>query len=83
LQTIHTQYPQAWTPYGFVDAFHPKHKWYDPEVLGIDLGTTLLMAENLRTGSIWENFMRNREIVTAMKSVGFTNSEGADQKLVK
>ncbi|MCU1307208.1 MAG: hypothetical protein JWN45_1903 [Acidobacteriaceae bacterium] len=77
LQTIHTQYPRAWTPYGFVDAFHPKHKWYDPEVLGIDLGTTLLMVENLRTGSIWESFMRNREIVTAMKSVGFTNSEGA------
>ena len=47
------------------------------KIIGIDLGTTLLMVENLRTGSIWESFMRNREVVTAMKSVGFTNSSTA------
>jgi hypothetical protein len=71
LRNIYTNYPSAWTPYGFVDAFHPKHKWYDPDVLGIDLGISLLMAENHRTGGVWSSFMQNPEIGKAMKSVGF------------
>ena len=32
-----------------MDAFHPQAGWYGPDVLGIDLGIMLLMAENLRT----------------------------------
>jgi hypothetical protein len=40
---------QAWGRYGFCDAFHPAANWYDPDVLGIDLGISVLMAENLRT----------------------------------
>lgn len=39
--------------YGFVDAFHPGTGWVNPDVIGIDLGITLLMAENLRTGLVW------------------------------
>ena len=71
LRNIYTNYPRAWTPYGFVDAFHPKHKWYDPDVLGIDVGISLLMAENLRNGGVWSTFMQNAEIGKAMKAVGF------------
>jgi len=50
---------QAWGHYGFVDAFHPRANWYDPDVLGIDQGISVLMAENLRSGLIWNTFMRN------------------------
>jgi hypothetical protein len=71
LRNMRTNYSSAWTPYGFCDAFHPKHKWFDPEVLGIDLGITLLMTENHRTGGVWTSFMQNAEIRNAMKSVGF------------
>lgn len=71
LQTIFDLYPKAWTQYGFVDAFQPKDDWYDPEVLGINQGIMLLMAENLRTGSVWKHVMRNEEITRAMKAVGF------------
>jgi hypothetical protein len=71
LKTIFDRYPRAWTRYGFVDAFNPKTGWYDPEVLGIDLGITLLMAENLRNQGVWKSFMRNQEITRAMKAVGF------------
>lgn len=61
---------QAWGRYGFVDAFHPAANWYDPDVLGIDQGISVLMAENLRSGLVWETFMRNPECVNAMQRAG-------------
>ena len=62
---------RAWGHYGFVDAFHPAANWYDPDVLGIDQGISVLMAENLRSGLIWNTFMRNHESVIAMQRAGF------------
>jgi hypothetical protein len=62
---------RAWGRYGFVDAFHPAADWYDPDVLGIDQGISVLMAENLRSGLIWQTFMRNHESVVALRRAGF------------
>ncbi|MGB6975672.1 MAG: glucoamylase family protein [Terracidiphilus sp.] len=62
---------RAWTRYGFVDAFHPAANWYDPDVLGIDQGISVLMAENLRTGMVWMTFMKNPESAIAMRRAGF------------
>jgi hypothetical protein len=56
--------------YGFTDAFHPTNGWTNPDVIGIDLGITLLSAENLRTGRVWRWFMSNEEIPRAMRAVG-------------
>jgi hypothetical protein len=42
----------------------------NPDVIGIDLGITLLAAENLRTGNVWRWFMQNREIPAAMQKAG-------------
>ena len=56
--------------YGFTDAFNPNTGWIDPDVIGIDVGITLLSAENLRTGNVWRWFMRNTEIPRAMELVG-------------
>jgi hypothetical protein len=56
--------------YGFVDAFNPNTGWVGPDVIGIDVGITLLSAENLRTANVWRWFMRNREIVKAMQLAG-------------
>jgi hypothetical protein len=71
---------KTWTRYGFVDAFHPKSGWIAEDILGINQGISLLMAENLRTGFVWEYFMKNREISHAMREVAFhsdpdTNSQ--------
>jgi len=62
---------RAWHKYGFVDAFNPLTNWYNPDVLGIDAGITLLMAENARTSFVWEYFMRNEEMKTGMTRAGF------------
>ena len=40
-------------------------------VIGIDVGITMLMAENKRTSFVWENFMKNKEAQSAMDKVGF------------
>lgn len=61
----------AWGRYGFCDAFHPSQYWYDPDVLGIDLGISVLMAENLRTRFVWDTFMKNPEPQAAMLACGF------------
>ena len=68
---------RAWGRYGFVDAFHPAANWYDPDVIGIDQGISVLMAENLRTGMIWETFMKNEECVRAMDMVGLKKQESS------
>jgi hypothetical protein len=63
--------PKAWGKYSFVDAFNPLTGWYDVDVLGIDLGITMAMAENHRTGLVWTTFMKNREAQGAMEKAGF------------
>ncbi|MEQ1606618.1 MAG: glycoside hydrolase family 3 N-terminal domain-containing protein [Pyrinomonadaceae bacterium] len=53
--------------YGFADAFNPQNGWVGKDVLGIDLGITLLSIENLRSGKVWYWFMQNDEIRRALK----------------
>jgi len=64
---------KAYGRYGFCDAFHPQANWYDPDVLGIDLGIGLLMAENLRSSFVWETFARNPEVPLTIRRAGFHN----------
>jgi hypothetical protein len=71
LRTIHDHYPKAWCRYGFVDAFNPMTGWYDTDVIGIDTGITMIMAENARTGFVWDTFMKNPEAQRGMKIAGF------------
>jgi hypothetical protein len=71
LRNIKDHYPSAWSKYGFVDAFNPLTKWYDTDVIGIDAGITLLMAENVRTGFVWNTFMRSEEAQRGMRRAGF------------
>jgi len=71
LRNIRKNYPKAWSQYGFVNAFNPLKDWYDPDVIGIDTGITMLMAENARTGFVWNTFMKNPEVQRGMQRAGF------------
>jgi len=57
--------------YGFVDAFNPLTGWASSDVIGIDLGISMLMAENVRTAFIWNTFMKNAEARAALELAGF------------
>ena len=86
LKNIRQRYgTRAWSRYGFVNAFNPLKNWYDTDVIGIDTGITMLMAENLRTGFVWETFMKNPEATRGMQRAGFmsykpTQSQVAPEK---
>jgi hypothetical protein len=41
------------------------------DVIGIDVGISLLSMENLLTGNVWRWFMRNPYIQSAMERVRF------------
>lgn len=72
LKTMMDRYgSKVWTRYGFVDAFNPQSDWFGPDVLGIDLGIMLLMAENLRTESVWKTMMAAPETERGFRAAGF------------
>ncbi|MGD0224167.1 MAG: glucoamylase family protein [Terriglobia bacterium] len=72
LRNIRARYGDgAFSKYGFVNAFNPLKGWYDKDVVGIDTGITLLMAENVRTGFVWDTFMRSPEARRGMDRAGF------------
>ena len=71
LRWIRGHYPQAWQRYGYVDAFNPLTNWYDTDVIGIDLGISVLMAENERTQFVWNTFMKDPAAQSGMNLAGF------------
>src|SRR5579885_1569433 len=71
LKNMRKNYPASWTKYGFVNAFNPLRNWYDHDVIGLDTGITMLMAENLRSGFVWDTFMKTPEAQRGMQLAGF------------
>jgi hypothetical protein len=80
LTSIKDHYGQAWSRYGFVNAFNPLKNWYDSDVVGIDVGITMLMAENARTGFVWDTFMKNPEAQRGMERAGFKRYQPSGAK---
>jgi hypothetical protein len=79
LRTIKDRYgTNSWTQFGFVDAFNPLTNWYDTDVVGIDTGITMIMAENARTAFVWDTFMKNPEAQRGMKRAGFKAYQPSD-----
>jgi hypothetical protein len=75
LWTMRQQYDEkGWRRYGFVDSFNPGTDWYDDDVIAINAGISLLMAENLRSGFIWNAFMKNEEVKKGMDQAGFVSA---------
>jgi hypothetical protein len=71
LRWIRGHYPAAWQRYSYVDAFNPLTGWYGPDVIGIDLGVSMLMAENQRTQFVWNTFMKDPVAQSGMNLAGF------------
>jgi hypothetical protein len=72
LRSMHEKYSRrAYKKYGFVDAFNPSADWYNNDVIGIDVGPTVIMAENARTGFVWKTFMSSDVAQRGMTTAGF------------
>jgi hypothetical protein len=77
LKAFRSTYPRSWTKYGFVNAFNPgtpNGGWYDPDIISIDLGLSMLMVENLLTGNVWASCRQIPELTRSMKAVGFSQT---------
>src|SRR6204780_3860151 len=74
----------TWSRYGFVDAFNPLTNWYDSDIVGIDSGISMVMAENARTAFVWDTFMKNPEAQRGMERAGFKSYKpSSPQELVE
>ncbi|MDP3683584.1 MAG: glucoamylase family protein, partial [Ignavibacteria bacterium] len=62
---------RIWGIYGFKDAFNVKENWYASSYIAIDQGPIIGMVENYRSQLLWNNFMKNSEIDSAMNKIGF------------
>ena len=83
LKTMRAKYPRVYGKYGFADAFNPNTGWVDRDVIGIDLGITLISAENASNGNVWRWFMRNPEITNAMNLIGLVRRDRTRRPLRK
>jgi hypothetical protein len=72
LRTLHQQRAvgRIWKRYGFVDAWNPQTDWVNPDVIGIDVGITALMAANLRDGFVWRTLGRDAAVQRGLKRAG-------------
>lgn len=66
---------RLWKRYGFADAINPRTGWVARDVVGIDLGVTLLMAENVRSGFVWDTFKKNRYVRQGMERANFKRAQ--------
>lgn len=57
--------------YGFVSAINLDKNYFADEHIGIDLGISLLMIENYRSGFVWKYFMKNQVVQNGLKRAGF------------
>lgn len=73
--------------YGFRDAFNPSFRfkdvrpqrgtidpelgWFDSDYLGLDQGPILLMAENYRSGFVWDLMKRSPYVRAGLERAGF------------
>lgn len=74
LRTLHAQRHQhdvqIWKRYGFVDAWNPHTGWVNPDVIGIDVGITALMAANTRDQFVWRSMMRDPAVKRGFEQAG-------------
>ena len=72
LRTMASRYGVAlYTEHGFRDAINPTVGWVDDQHLGIDQGPILLMAENLRTGLVWDVMRDHPVLRRGLERAGF------------
>jgi len=77
LKNLYRNYgKELWGKYGFYDAINLSVSDNPAEqvrknYIGIDQGPIIVMIENYRSGLLWNNFMKNEDILKGLKKLGF------------
>jgi len=74
LRHLYDAYGAAiWSDYGYCDAFNlTANRWFDADVIGISVGTNVLMLENHRSAEVWRRLLRSPIIQRGLQRAGFT-----------
>jgi len=73
LKYFYTRKDQLWGEYGFYDAFSDEHNWVANGYLAIDQGPIVAMIENYRTQLLWNLFMKDPNVKSGLRKLGFTS----------
>ncbi|WKX76416.1 glucoamylase family protein [Zobellia laminariae] len=73
LRYMYTEQDSLIGKYGPYDAFSLEDKWYVPRYLAIDQGPIPVMIENYRSGLFWKLFMKNIDVQSGLKKLGFSS----------
>ncbi|RXG21986.1 glucoamylase family protein [Leeuwenhoekiella aequorea] len=73
LRNMYTNLDTLVGKYGPYDAFSLENDWYLPRYLAIDQGPIPVMIENYRSGLLWKLFMKNEDVLTGLKKLGFNS----------
>lgn len=57
--------------FGFTESYNETRNWYATSNLAINQGPILLMIENYRTGLLWKLFMKDKDVKSGLKKLGF------------
>jgi hypothetical protein len=64
---------KIWSDYGFCDAFNiTAGNWFDPDVVGIDAGPSILMIDNYLSGALLARMLGSPVIQLGLQRAGFT-----------
>jgi hypothetical protein len=80
LRYMYDQYrTKIWCRYGFRDSFNLTQDWWDEDVLGIDQGPILIMAENMRSGAVWKVMNRCEILRNGLQRAGFRPVKNSEE----
>ena len=65
---------KIWGRFGFTDAFSESRDWYAKTYLAIDQGPIVAMIENYRSALLWRLFMRDPDVQTGLRRLGFESA---------
>jgi hypothetical protein len=76
IREIYVRYgSHLWGAYGYADAFNADRDWWDPDVIGIDLGMALVAIEDARTGFVWRLMAGSPIIRRGLRAAGFHHTQ--------
>jgi hypothetical protein len=64
---------RLWGRFGFADAFQESSGWVSNAYIAIDQGPIVAMIENYRSGLLWRLFMKDPDVATGLRRLGFSS----------
>lgn len=77
MEFYYNHYTKLWGKYGFKDGYNLENngEWFSKEYIGVDKGIGMIMIENYLHGTIWNYFMKNKNIQKGLEKLEMVNRD--------